>query len=347
MVLRGRALLSGSEAVRHGCGRLLQLDRQLHHRHVLPVCRGEYVHPERMLWKLCSSFSTTSAVQSFNLNFPQSFLRTSAGHTSSSSSLHSFSSSSSSPSSGCQRRGARRLTRLQPTSPEWRIWTWSWTWTWTWIWTSPAPSWTTWARRVSIKGHCWGLQKRENWVQLGANCVYETDSKLKLLLFSDTYNEVDCCIHIDCCAKAELRGGGRRDLLSIIIRGKWLWVIPCQKAADDHTVFAPRSQSNKDVWDWGIDCHDELMILFCDVRRCDSLRWRDLRIPALYLQRHSKFLSLEVRHYETRASFCWGQEHTRWDQSVKVVSRTFRFIKPASPTGLYRDLYSCNNTVLS
>lgn len=42
LVLRSRAVLSGSKAGCYGRGRLLQLDRQLHHRHGLPICRCEY-----------------------------------------------------------------------------------------------------------------------------------------------------------------------------------------------------------------------------------------------------------------------------------------------------------------
>uniref|UniRef100_A0A8C5H2K8 Solute carrier family 2, facilitated glucose transporter member 4 n=1 Tax=Gouania willdenowi TaxID=441366 RepID=A0A8C5H2K8_GOUWI len=37
-----RVVLSRSEAGCHGYGRLLQLDRELHHRHVLPICSCEY-----------------------------------------------------------------------------------------------------------------------------------------------------------------------------------------------------------------------------------------------------------------------------------------------------------------
>lgn len=61
------------------------------------------------------------------------------------------------------------------------------------------------------------MRKRENWIQLGVTCVYEIESELKLLLFSDKYNEVAWCIHIDCCAKADLEW---RVLLSLLIRGK-------------------------------------------------------------------------------------------------------------------------------
>lgn len=50
LVLCSWAVLSGSKAGCNGCGRLFQLDCQLHHWHVLPICCCKYFLPSLESW---------------------------------------------------------------------------------------------------------------------------------------------------------------------------------------------------------------------------------------------------------------------------------------------------------
>lgn len=195
LVLCSWAVLSGSKAGCNGCGRLFQLDCQLHHWHVLPICCCKYFLPSLGSYGHQTQervpHSCPSLLPIILRNLIAFLLRTYVGHTSSWSSQHSFCSSSSSHSSGYQRLGARPSTRSQQTSTSTQQEEW---WIWTWTWTSPAQSWTTWGRKTSTEESL--PEEKWNWAQLGMNFVCGRDSKL---LFFDMYIEVNCCIHIYCC----------------------------------------------------------------------------------------------------------------------------------------------------
>lgn len=199
LVLCSRVVLSGSEAGCNGCGWLLQLDCQLHHRHVFPICCCEYFLPLTDNMDLPNNNESTSSV-SYNIDFLSSFHRTFVGPTSSWSLQHSSSFSSSSRSSGCQRHGGRPSTRSQQTSTSAQQEEW-WIWTWIWTWTSPALNWTTWGKKASTEESL--LEERWNWVQFGMNYVYGPDSRP---LFSDMYIEVYCYSRIRLWCQSSVKG---------------------------------------------------------------------------------------------------------------------------------------------